>query len=83
MLDPAIEIFVDLRIKLSGAMRATAPRVMAAHCTIKNVCSRFSRHSIRSSNSLSLLERGNLMNRIVYIVGAVVIIIAVLSFFGL
>jgi hypothetical protein len=29
------------------------------------------------------LTKGNLMNNIVYIVGAIVIIIAVLSFFGL
>ena len=31
----------------------------------------------------SILAKGSLMNRIVYIVGAVVIVLAVLSFFGL
>jgi hypothetical protein len=31
----------------------------------------------------SILAKDNLMNRIVYIVGAIVIILAVLSFFGL
>jgi len=38
------------------------------------------RIAIRSCNPR---ERGNLMNSIVYIVGLVVIIIAILSFFGL
>ncbi|MDO8310820.1 MAG: hypothetical protein Q7T25_02650 [Sideroxyarcus sp.] len=37
MLDPAIEIIVDLRIKLFGGMRAAAPRVMAERFTMKRL----------------------------------------------
>ena len=41
------------------------------------------RHALRPFNSFNPRERENLMNSIVYLVGAVVIIIALLSFFGL
>lgn len=38
---------------------------------------------LNARNYFSNLHKGHLMNNIVYIVGAIVIIIAILSFFGL
>ena len=49
----------------------------------KIVAVNYFRPAIRLMNSFNPHERGNLMNNIVYIIGAVVIVIAVLSFFGL
>jgi hypothetical protein len=39
--------------------------------------------SLRDSNCIRFQSKGNPMNNIVYIVGAVVIIVAILSFLGL
>ena len=79
--DSALEVPVTfLRMELSGYMRAGVPRFRAGKGIIEScVVDRF-RIAIRSCNPR---ERGNLMNSIVYIVGLVVIVIAILSFFGL
>ena len=79
--DSALEVPVTfLRMELSGYMRAGVPSFRAWKGIMESrVVDRF-RIAIRSCNPR---ERGNLMNSIVYIVGLVVIIIAILSFFGL
>jgi len=67
-------------MELSVYMRAGAPRFRAGKGIIQScVVDRFW-IALRSYNPR---ERGNLMNSIVYIVGLIVIVIAILSFFGL
>lgn len=69
-------------MELSAHMRAGVPSIRAAKGTIET-CAHWIpaiRQAIRSFNPH---ERGNPMSNIVYIVGLIVIVVAILSFFGL
>jgi ABC-type dipeptide/oligopeptide/nickel transport system permease subunit len=59
----------------------TEPPGQEAYRGDHRVANRF-KHTIRSVNPLTHVK-GHLMNNIIYIVGAVVIIAAILSFLGL
>ena len=66
---PAIVAFLSRRLELSDFMRAGVRRIRAE----KGTSDRFDPPT----------RERNLMNNIVYIVGAIVIIVAILGFFGL
>jgi len=61
------------------SMRAGARNVGTGRATVKRVCS----ESLRARFNPSTRVKGNSMNGIVYLVGAIVIVLFVLSFLGL
>jgi hypothetical protein len=63
-------------------MRAAEPRDMAERFTMKRLVQQIFKVLVSIFNSFNPRERGNFMNRIVYIIGVIVVVLAVLSFFG-
>lgn len=70
------------RQEISDFMRSGVRSVRAEKGIVKIVVVNRVKHAIRSFDSLTN-AKGNIMNSIVYIVGAIVIIVALLSFLGL
>jgi hypothetical protein len=81
VLDGFLQSYISMLVGVCVGWHTDSPTPMRCNGGPKDVDG--FQYVIRSLNFSQLLLKGQFMNSIIYLVGAVVIILAVLSFFGL